>query len=62
MRYLVEWRMERARELLAGTDLTISAIADATGYHSEFSFSKAFKRVYGVTPGTVRRETARLDR
>lgn len=55
IRYLIEWRMVRARDMLVSTDLTLAAIAARSGYQSEFSFSKAFKRVYGQAPGLLRR-------
>jgi AraC-like DNA-binding protein len=34
---------------------TLSAIARRVGYASEFAFGKAFKRDYGVSPGSYRR-------
>ncbi len=54
IRYLTEWRMARARELLTTTNLTLAQIADRSGYDSPFSFTKAFKRVYGTAPGALR--------
>ena len=54
MQYLTEWRMQLAREELVGTGQTIAAIADKYGYHSEAAFSRAFKRVFGVAPGSAR--------
>jgi AraC-like DNA-binding protein len=50
IRYLAEWRMHLARELLAGTDTTVFAIARRVGYDSEEAFSRAFKREHGVSP------------
>lgn len=54
MQYLTEWRMQLAREELVGTGQTIAAIADKYGYQSEAAFSRAFKRVFGVSPGNAR--------
>ena len=34
---------------------TVGQLADRLGYRSEAAFSRAFKRVIGVAPGTVRR-------
>lgn len=55
MRYLAEWRMQEARDLLLNTDRSIGAIAEACGYQSEVAFRKAFRAITGETPGAVRR-------
>lgn len=55
MRYLAEWRMQEARDLLLNTDRSIGAIAEACGYQSEVAFRKAFRSITGKTPGAVRR-------
>lgn len=54
IRYLTEWRMHSAQELLATTELTIYDIARRVGYQSEEAFSRAFKRGYGESPGRWR--------
>ena len=48
--YIEEVRMQKACKLLAEDDLSVGRIADAVGYLSLTSFSRAFKRVYGVSP------------
>jgi AraC-like DNA-binding protein len=50
IRYLTEWRMHLADEVLATTDLSIFNIARRVGYDSEEAFSRAFKRERGVPP------------
>jgi AraC-like DNA-binding protein len=50
IRYLTEWRMHLADDLLATTDLGIVAIARRVGYDSEEAFSRAFKRERGLSP------------
>ena len=55
VRYLTEWRMQQAGDLLANSDLSIAEIAARCGYQSEVAFRKAFKSVVGQTPGAVRR-------
>lgn len=50
IRYLTEWRMHLADELLATTDLGIFTIARRVGYDSEEAFSRAFKRERGLAP------------
>jgi AraC-like DNA-binding protein len=50
IRYLTEWRMHVAEDLLATTDLSSVAISRRVGYDSEEAFSRAFKRAYGESP------------
>ncbi len=50
MQYLTRWRMQAAACRLAGGGEKIYAVARETGYESEAAFSRAFKRVVGVTP------------
>ena len=50
IRYLTEWRMHLAEELLATTDLGVARIARRVGYDSEEAFSRAFKRGHGLSP------------
>jgi AraC-like DNA-binding protein len=54
IRYLAEWRMHLAQDLLRTTDLTVAAIAKRVGYDSEEAFSRAFKRSKGAPPGAWR--------
>ena len=53
-KYLENVRMQRAKELLTGTEMTIEEVAERTGYASSLSFRRAFKKVQGVTPSMVR--------
>ncbi len=53
--YLARWRMLKAREMLTETTMPVSQISEKVGYQSEFSFSKAFKKMTGLTPGAVRK-------
>jgi AraC-like DNA-binding protein len=50
IRYLTEWRIHLAEELLATTDLTVAAVARRVGYDSEEAFSRAFKRARALSP------------
>lgn len=47
-------RMERASTLLRSTNGDITSIALDSGYQTLESFSKAFKRTYGLTPSDAR--------
>jgi AraC-like DNA-binding protein len=54
IRYLNEWRMRIAQDLVATTEATIAAIARRVGYDSEEAFSRAFKRAHGQSPSLWR--------
>ncbi len=49
-----ELRMERARDLLAMSHLTIQEIASELGYSSSEAFSRAFKSMNGISPTEYR--------
>lgn len=55
MRHLARVRLGQAAGYLTTGSLSIEAIARRTGYASTASLSKAFKREFGVSPGTYRR-------
>jgi AraC-like DNA-binding protein len=50
MRYLTEWRMHLAENLLATTDTGVAVVSRRVGYDSEEAFSRAFKRAHGLSP------------
>jgi len=47
---LIALRMHRAAELLATTEDTVGAIAEAVGYQNPFTFSNRFRRYSGWQP------------
>lgn len=53
-KYLEQLRIQRARELLKNTDISVDTIAFASGFGSDNTFYKVFKRVCGVSPGAYR--------
>lgn len=55
MRYVARWRMYAAMNQLREDQTTVSEAAVRAGYQSEAAFSRAFKRLMGISPGTVRR-------
>ncbi|HYU63911.1 MAG TPA: AraC family transcriptional regulator [Verrucomicrobiae bacterium] len=55
MQHLTRFRMARAAEYLRDTKAGIREIARLTGYDSEVSVSKAFRRQFGVAPGVYRK-------
>lgn len=54
--YLTSIRMEKAKQLLVSTSLTITEIADRVGYGDYRVFTKVFKKSEGITPSQYRRE------
>ena len=56
-RYLTRWRMQLARARLQQTPDTLAVLADRLGYQSEAAFCRAFKREFGVSPGSVRQNS-----
>lgn len=52
--YLANLRVQRAQQLLAETDLSISELSARVGYSSPSHFSKAFRRATGLTPRAFR--------
>lgn len=59
LNYLTRWRMQLARAWLNDPDLAMIDIAERVGYTSEAAFSRAYKREFGLTPGTSRRSARR---
>ena len=55
MHHLTHYRMTRAAEYLRDTNAGIREIARLTGYDSEVSISRAFRRQFGVAPGAYRK-------
>ena len=53
---LRDLRMERARELLAGTDLPLSEVGRAVGYPRPSTFATAFSREVGCSPAAWRKQ------
>ncbi|MBT0769526.1 AraC family transcriptional regulator [Kineosporia sp. J2-2] len=58
--YLLHWRMRLAERALREDDVTIASLSHSLGYATESSFSHAFKRTLGLSPGQFR-ERARAE-
>lgn len=55
MHYLAKWRIQIASGLLSAGNTNIATVAAESGYSSEASFSRAFKKMVGVPPSEWRR-------
>lgn len=53
--YLIRLRMEKARELLETSLLSIKEVMAAVGYDSKGHFARHFRRWFGVSPSEYRR-------
>jgi len=50
MTYVLNYRVERAEFLLAGTDLPVTAVSLKCGFLDHSYFIRAFRRMKGITP------------
>jgi AraC-like DNA-binding protein len=57
MEYVMDWRMQQGYDALVSGDKSVMQIAEDCGYQSEAAFRKAFKKQFGIGPGTARRNT-----
>jgi two-component system response regulator YesN len=53
--YLTDYRVERARELIAASDMMAYEVAEAVGYPDARYFASIFKRKTGMTPSDYRK-------
>ena len=60
--YLTQVRVEASKNSLLATDLTISKIAQLSGFDDVSYFNRAFKRAVGVTPGYYRSHRGQIDK
>ena len=54
--YILNCRLDNACQLLTHTELPIQTIAARVGYDDQLSFSKIFKKHYGISPSQYRRQ------
>jgi AraC-like DNA-binding protein len=57
MSYLLDWRLTSGASLLQHSDAPLQAIARRVGYSTEYAFSAAFRRKYGIPPGRFRAQS-----
>ncbi|TGL64342.1 AraC family transcriptional regulator [Leptospira sarikeiensis] len=50
MDYLAKLRMDKGKVLMADANSTLEEVARTVGYSSAFAFSKAYKRIHGLSP------------
>jgi AraC family transcriptional regulator len=58
-KWLIERRLDRARDLMVNSRLPLADIAVRCGFTDQSALNRFFQRIHGVTPGTWRRRTIR---
>ncbi len=56
--YVNQMRMQEALSLLHGTDLTITEVAEKTGFGTSRTFRRQFSSRYGLSPAAFRKHLA----
>ena len=54
--WLIQHRIERAKELMSGTSSSLMEIAIQSGFSDQAALTRAFQHVVGVAPGSWRRQ------
>lgn len=54
--FLLKYRITKAKNMLINTDISIQQVAASIGYANQLSFSKAFKKVVGISPSFYRQK------
>ena len=58
--YLMQVRMNRASLLLKTTSMPVSGVGEMVGYKNALTFSKIFKKKFGLSPENYRRENGNV--
>jgi transcriptional regulator GlxA family with amidase domain len=58
--YLIRLRMEKARELLATSLLSIKQVMAMAGYYNKSHFARHFRRFFHLSPSEYRKSVSRL--
>ena len=54
--FLIRYRINEACSILKNSDLSISEVAVSTGFSDPLYFSRAFKKVKGISPRAYLKE------
>ena len=59
--YVLHCKMERAKELLRETDLTVRQVGCEVGMQDPYHFSKQFKNIVGISPSAFQKQALLAD-
>jgi AraC-like DNA-binding protein len=54
--YLVIYRLSHVKERLLNTGISVSEIAESTGFRDVFTLSRVFKQKFGISPSEYRKQ------
>lgn len=57
--YISDIRISKAKQLLTDANLSVTAIAEASGFSTVYHFCRAFKSITGQTPTEYQKQTAK---
>ena len=60
--FVTALRVERAKEMLFSTDMTIGEISEAVGFEDQNYFSRRFRKIEGVSPAEYRKNVVETDK
>lgn len=60
--YIKSIRLQKAKELLETTDISVGDAAFKTGFITQSHFTKAFTEMFGFLPSTIRRKNRRATK
>jgi AraC-like DNA-binding protein len=52
--YLMQMKMNLAAQRLQSSDSSVKEVAQEFGFSDPFNFSRVFKRIFGIPPGTFK--------
>lgn len=61
-KFLIDYRMHKAANLLASTGMSVKEVSGRIGYDDQLTFSKAFKKKFGISPRDYRSHTDTMDK
>lgn len=60
-KFLIDFRMHKAANLLVSTAMSVKEVSNEVGYHDQLVFSKAFKKKFGMSPKNYRAYADELE-
>lgn len=61
-KFLIDYRMHKAANLLVSTGMSIKEISNTVGYDDQLTFSKAFKKKFEMSPKAYRTHVDVMDK